>query len=78
MALGLRHDVTIEGVGKLQITTENVATIEYEDFDRVSLQLASNEEADQMVREFKDDSGESMYAAGSIFGKYEALHQFRP
>lgn len=78
MALGLRHDVTIEGVGKLQITTENVATIEMVDFDRVSLQLASNEEADQMVNEFKDDTGESMYMADSIFGKYPELHQFRP
>lgn len=78
MALGLRHDISIEGVGSLRITTENVATIEMIDHNRVSIQLASNKEADRMATDFADDSGEGMLEEDSPFQKYEQLRQFCP
>jgi hypothetical protein len=77
MAFNLRHDLKVDDLTSLQITEDNQATIVMDEL-RVSIQLASNEEADRMAKDFLDESGEGMYDPESPFEKYEQLRQFRP
>jgi hypothetical protein len=62
----------------LMITDDNRATVEMDDIAPVTVQLASEAEAKQMIAEFEDPEGDLMHEEGSIFGKYPQLHPFRP
>jgi hypothetical protein len=62
----------------LMITDDNKATVEMDDVGPVTVQLASEAEAKQMIAEFEDPEGELMHEKDSIFGKYTQLHPFRP
>lgn len=66
-----------EFAGKLSITEDNSATVTQDERTAI-VQLENDDEANKLVLEFEDPDGDLMYAEGSIFGKYPALHIFRP
>lgn len=69
----------IGGVVKLEIDIQNKATYtEIDNEKTVTVQLASDEEAKQMIAEFEDIDGDLMYQENAIFWKYKELQQFRP
>ena len=75
----MNYNRTIGGIFSLSITDDNKASVSGDtDQKPVTVQLANEEEAKKMISEFEDESGDSMHADGSIFGKYPELHQFRP
>lgn len=74
-----KYNKEIEGTIKLVITDTNLATITGVDIaEPVTVQLENDSEAEKMILEFEDESGDSMHNKGSIYGKYEQLHDFRP
>lgn len=76
---GLKYDKELEGTIKLQIDNKNNATVSGTDFPTpVVVKLESDEEAQKMIAEFEDDTGDSMHEEDAIFSKYPELHQFRP
>lgn len=77
-SVGLKYDREIEGVIKLQIDNNNNATVSGADFETTTVKLKNDEEAQQMIAEFEDSSGDSMHEDDAIFSKYPELHQFRP
>lgn len=75
----MTYNRTIDGIFSLSITDDNKASVSGDtDQKPVTVQLANEEEAKQMIAEFEDEGGELMNEDGSIFGKYPELHQFRP
>lgn len=79
---GVKYEKDLDGAAQLTITESNVATYtDCTDPDgprAVSVQLANDTEAQQMIAEFEDPEGELMNQEGAIFQKYEELQQFCP
>lgn len=67
----MNYSRTIDDIFSLSITDDNKASVSGDtDQKPVTVQLANEEEAKKMISEFEDESGDSMNAEGSIFGKY--------
>ena len=76
--MSTKYHKVIDDICELEITEDNFATISADDLSPVTVQLASDAEATQMIREFEDTDGDIMWDEGAIFGKYPELHKFRP
>lgn len=74
----MKYENTIEDTFSLKIDSNNLATVQSDSNDPVTVQLENDAEADKMIKEFEDPEGELMHAEGAIFGKYPQLHQFKP
>jgi hypothetical protein len=72
------YNKTLGDITSLTISDTYKATCNMDELPEVSVQLADKLEADKMIMEFEDDSGDSMHAADAIYNKYPELHIFRP
>lgn len=75
----LKYNRTIDDFFSLSITQDNIATMSSEaDEQPTIIQLASDEESQQLIKEFEDADGEECHKPDAIMSKYPEFHKFRP
>ena len=78
----MKYDKTIEDAVRMQIDDDNIVTLTALEPDGTAYDTATQqieaEEVDKIIKEFEDDSGDSMFGPDSVFEKYPALQGFRP
>jgi hypothetical protein len=75
----LKYNRTIDDIFSLSITHDNIATMSGDsDQQPAIVKLASDDEAQKLIKEFEDADGELCHDEDAIMTKYLEFHPFRP